>query len=235
MPPEFVRRRAASAAVATRRAVRLGLAPRRAVVAGIAIAAGALAACTPELNPREHDNGPAQPVVDRNAASAAALTEDMQLLQRLVQAPPAEQAEITAAAQRDYETAPTPSRQLRFALVLAAPRHAEQDLPRAQRLLRELMANPEMLLSGERALAFLELQQIDDHLTLTTENRRLQDEAVRTDRERLSNVNHRLQAESDENTRLRKELEEARAKLDAIANIERSLNERKPNNEGRLP
>jgi hypothetical protein len=46
-------------------------------------------------------------------------------------------------------------------------------------------------------------------------------------------VNHRLQLETDENVRLRKELEEARAKLDAIANIERSLNERKPNNEGR--
>jgi len=35
--------------------------------------------------------------------------------------------------------------------------------------------------------------------------------------------------------RLRKELDEARAKLDAIANIERSLNERKPSNEGRQP
>jgi hypothetical protein len=39
-------------------------------------------------------------------------------------------------------------------------------------------------------------------------------------------VNHRLQAEADEAPRLRKELEEARAKLDAIATIERSLNER---------
>jgi len=103
----------------------------------------------------------------------------------------------------------------------------------AQKLLRELMANPETLLSGERALAFLELQQIDDHLTLEGENRRLQSDAVRADRERLASVNHRLQVETDENTRLRKELEEARAKLDAIANIERSLNERKPSNEGR--
>jgi len=147
----------------------------------------------------------------------------------------AEQAELTAAAQRDYETAPTPSRQLRFALVLANPGHPATDLPRAQRLLRELMANPEMLLSGERALAFLELQQIDDHLTLEAENRRLQGDAVRADRERLGTVNRRLQLETDENARLRKELEEARAKLDAIANIERSLNERKPSNEGRQP
>jgi hypothetical protein len=173
--------------------------------------------------------------VDKNAASVAVLTEDLQLLQKLVQAAPAEQAELTTAAQRDYETAPTPSRQLRFALVLANPGHPATDLPRAQRLLRELMANPEMLLSGERALAFLELQQIDDHLTLEAENRRLQGDAVRADRERLGTVNRRLQLETDENARLRKELEEARAKLDAIANIERSLNERKPSNEGRQP
>jgi hypothetical protein len=95
------------------------------------------------------------------------------------------------------------------------------------------MANPEMLMASERALAFLELQQIDDHLTLEAENRRLQSDAVRADRERLATVNRRLQLETDENTRLRRELEEARAKLDAIANIERSLNERKPSNEGR--
>jgi hypothetical protein len=194
-----------------------------------------LAGCATDMGPRDREPHPPPPVVDKNAASVAVLTEDLQLLQRLGQAAPAEQAEILAAAQRDYETAPTPSRQLRFALILANPGHPATDLPRAQRLLRELMANPEMLLSGERALAFLELQQIDDHLTLEAENRRLQGDAVRADRERLSTVNRRLQLETDENARLRKELEEARAKLDAIANIERSLNERKPNNQGPQP
>jgi hypothetical protein len=89
------------------------------------------------------------------------------------------------------------------------------------------MANPEMLLPAERSLAFLELSQIDDHLTLEAENRRLQAEALRADHERTASANHRLQAELDENARLRKELDEARAKLAAIANIERSLNERK--------
>ena len=186
-------------------------------------------------DPFQHDH-PTQntpPVVNRAAASSTVLADDLQLLQTLVQGAPSDQAEIVATAQRDYETAPTPSRQLRFALILATPGHPGTDLSRAQRLLRELMANPEMLMASERSLAFLELQQIDDHLTLEGENRRLQSDAVRADRERLANVNHRLQLETDENMRLRKELEEARAKLDAIANIERSLNERKPNNEGR--
>ena len=57
----------------------------------------------------------------------------------------------------------------------------------------------------------------------------------RDDREKLAALNKRLQLETEENARLRKELDEARAKLDAIANIERSLNERKPAPEGRTP
>jgi outer membrane murein-binding lipoprotein Lpp len=207
---------------------------RSKLTAGVVLSSLLLAACASDI-PREREPRPAPPVVDKNAASVAVLTEDLQLLQRLAQAAPAEQAEIVAGTQRDYETAPTPSRQLRYALVLANPGHPATDLPLAQRLLRELMANPEMLLTAERALAFLELQQIDDHLTLEAENRRLQGDAVRADRERLSTVNRRLQLETDENARLRKELEEARAKLDAIANIERSLNERKPNNQGPQP
>ncbi|MDB6089991.1 MAG: hypothetical protein JWN85_2775 [Gammaproteobacteria bacterium] len=190
-------------------------------------------ACATDFFPHEHPTQNAPPVVNKAAATSTVLTDDLQLLQKLVQGTPSEQAEIAAAAQRDYETAPTPSRQLRFALILATHGHPGTDLPRAQRLLRELMASPEMLMSSERSLTFLELQQIDDHLTLEAENRRLQSDAVRADRDRLATVNRRLQLETDENTRLRRDLEEARAKLDAIANIERSLNERKPSNEGR--
>jgi len=201
---------------------------------GSAALCGALvvSACTALNGPRP----PApEPVVNPAAASSTVLGEHLQLLQRLLQAPAAEQAEIVAAAQREYDSAPTPSRELKLALILGTPGHPAADLPKAQGLLRELMANPEMLLPGERALAFLQLSQIDDHLTLETENRRLQAEAVRADKERVASANHRLQTEMDENARLRKELEEARAKLDAIANIERSLNERKPANGERQP
>jgi hypothetical protein len=176
---------------------------------------------------------PPAPVVNPAATASTVLNDYLLLLQKLLQAPPAQQAEIVASAQHDYETAPTPSHTLKLALILGTSGHPATNLMRAQGLLRELMANPEMLLPAERALAFLKLSQIDDHLTLESENLRLQAEAVRADRERVASANHRLQAELDENARLRKELEEARAKLDAIANIERSLNERKPGNSGR--
>lgn len=172
------------------------------------------------------------PMVNPAATSSAVLAGYIEMLQRLVAGPATEQAEIVASAQHDYDVAPTPSHQLRLALILGTTRHPATELPRAQTLLRELMANPEMLLPTERSLAFLKLSQIDDYLTLEAENRRLQSEAVKADRERTANANHRLQAEQDENARLRKELDEARAKLAAIANIERSLNERKPGTTG---
>ncbi len=202
----------------------------RGAAAGGVLVALVACGCTAGLGQR----GPSPaPMANAAVTSSTVLTEYLLLLQRLVQGRPAEQAEIVVSVQRDYDTAPTPSHELKLALILGTPGHPATDLPKAQALLRELMANPEMLLPGERALTFLELSQIDDHLTLDAENRRLQSEAVRADQQRVANANHRLQAEMDENTRLRRELEEARAKLDAIANIERSLNERKPGSTGR--
>ena len=174
------------------------------------------------------DRSTASPGAPSASTSSLVLSEYLLLLQRLVQGSATEQAEIVAHAQNEYDAAPTSSRELRLALVLATPGHPATDQPRAQRLLREVMAHPETLLPAERALASLELSQIDDHLTLVAENRRLQADAVREDQARVASANRRLQAELDENARLRKELDEARAKLDAIANIERSLNERKP-------
>jgi hypothetical protein len=190
-----------------------------------------LAGCTSLMSSQRPPVPP--PVVNPSATSSTVLNEYLMLLQKLVQGRPAEQAEIVASARHEYDIAPTPSHTLKLALILGTPGHPATNLTRAQALLRELMANPEMLLPGERALAFLQLSQIDDHLTLDAENLRLQAEAVRADRERVASANHRLQAELDENARLRKDLEEARAKLDAIANIERSLTERKPGSSGR--
>lgn len=186
----------------------------------------ALAGCQAGFLSRDR-SAPA-PQLQPSATSSVVLSEYLLLLQRLVQGSASEQAEIVARAQNEYDAAPTPSRELRLALILSTPGHPATDQPRAQRLLRELMAHPETLLPAERALTFLELSQIDDHLTLVAENRRLQTDATREDQARMASANRRLQAELDENARLRRELDEARAKLDAIANIERSVNERKP-------
>ncbi|MBS0389305.1 MAG: hypothetical protein JSR15_12580, partial [Proteobacteria bacterium] len=105
---------------------------------------------------------------------------------------------------------------------------------RARALLRELAAQPETLAPVERALSLFELAQLDRELGLVGDNERLQANASHSvDQDRYAAANRRLQAELDENARLRRLLEETQAKLEALANIERNLPEHKSNPEVR--
>src|SRR5215510_5168802 len=141
-------------------------------VLGVLLLAGCGAAAD-LLNRGATRNAEPQPVVDRAAASSTVITSYLETLQRLVAAPAAEQAEIVTGAQHDYELAPTPSHQLRYALILATPGHAGTDQLKAQRMLREITASPAALLPAERALASLEMQKVDLQVSLAAENRRL--------------------------------------------------------------
>ena len=71
-------------------------------------------------------------------------------------------------------------------------------------------------------------KQLSRQLALAADNKRLRNDSDRAERERLAAVNRRLAAETEENARLRKSLDEAQAKLDAIANIERQTTVRQP-------
>lgn len=175
---------------------------------------------------------PPKPLVDHKAASAEALVDDFAVLDKLIDAPPEQQMQMVGSAEQDFQATPTPSKKLRLALILGTPDQAGSDLPRAQEMLEELSSDPQQssLLPGERSLVALQLKQIGDYLTLEAENRTLQADATRADQ--LAALKHRLDGAAGENAKLKKELDEAKAKLAAIANIEKSLNERKPN-EGR--
>lgn len=179
--------------------------------------------------------GPA-PVIDRDTQVAVMLADTIQTLQRLGSGNPAEQAEIVTNTRQAYERSRGGGAQLRYALALATPGHAGRDAERARQLLRELAAQPELLAPAERALTLFELAQLDRELGLLGDNQRLTAGASRSvDQERLAAANRRLQAELDDNARLRHQLEEAQAKLDAIANIERNLTDRKSKPEGHKP
>ena len=113
-------------------------------------------------------DGPAAdqpPTIDRAVTEATLLAGYLEMLQRLVQGAPAEQAEILSGARHDFETAPTPSHELRYAMVLATPDHPGTDCAKAQKLLRELIATQETLLPAERAMAFLTLKNVDQTLS----------------------------------------------------------------------
>jgi hypothetical protein len=168
--------------------------------------------------------------VDSDTQVAVVLADMIQTLQRLGSGSPAEQAEIVTGARAAYERSPGGTSQLRYALVLATPGHEGRDAERSRQLLRELAARPEALAPAERALSLFELSQLERELGLISDNERLEAVASRSvDQDKLAAANRRLQTELDDNARLRKQLEEAQAKLDTIANIEPNLIDHKPN------
>jgi hypothetical protein len=170
---------------------------------------------------------------DRDAAAAVLLGNTFQTMERLSQAPDTEQADVLAAARAAYERSPQGGAQLRYALLLATPGHPGRDPAKAQTLLRQLVAQPETLVPIERAVAQVELAQLDRELGLKADNDRMQSEVQRGEREHVAAAaQRRLQVEIDENAKLRRQLEDAQAKLDAIANIERNLTDRKNPPEG---
>jgi hypothetical protein len=143
------------------------------------------------------------------------------ILDRLGRGGAAEQAEIIESTRNAYVAEPSTQKRLRYAFVLAVPGHAASDPEGARTLLGEALATPETLLPSERALADLMVRDLDARLALAREN-----EALRTghdaaqDDARVADLDRRLQAESAEKERLRRELERAEAKLEAIATLE---------------
>src|SRR5450631_1376140 len=160
------------------------------------------------------------------AADTASIEPLLTLMSELPKGDPARQAELFQSAKDAAALSPTTSNRLRYALALATPGHGGSDPVAAQRQLSELLARPETLLTVERLLALVELQEVDRMLVLQAENKRLRDDESHDSRDKLLAANRRLQAESDENAKLRKALDEARAKLDAITHIEGSINNR---------
>jgi len=150
---------------------------------------------------------------------------------RLSNSEPAQQADVFHEVERAYAAAPTTSNSLRLAVALVAPGHPSSNAAEGKKVLENLLATPERLLSNERLLASVMLQEAALRVKLEADSRRVLatvDERTRAQ----ANSDRRAQNMAEENARLRKALEEAQAKLDAIRAIERSLIERNPSPPG---
>ena len=180
------------------------------------LACAAAAGCT-SLDDRRPDTQPA-PTIDDGQVVADYLAT----LDRLGHGGTAEQAEVLEATRTAYLAGPSTRNRLRYAFVLAVPGHGGADPVGARRLLGEALAQPETLLNSERALADLMVRDIDARLALAQENANLRSDTTAGERDRLATLNRRLQQETAEKDRLRRELEEARKKLEAIAALEGS-------------
>jgi hypothetical protein len=144
-------------------------------------------------------------------------------LYRLADGDPAIQAEIFADAESAATLTPDMQSNLRFALVLATPGHPESNPVRAQSMLRELLAQPELMTQAEIALATIHLKSSERLMMLDAETERLRAARSRADRTEQQALNQRLATVEAENRQLRHDLEEAEDKLDALTSIERSI------------
>ncbi len=146
-------------------------------------------------------------------------------MHKLASGDPATQAEIYADAESAAKLTPGPSTKLRYALVLATPGHSGNNPQAAQTAFRELLTQKEMLTPAEVALASIHLDVVEQQIVFGAENRRLRSINSRAATTEEQAVADRIAKVESENRQLRRSLEEAEQKLDAITSIERSIRE----------
>ena len=158
----------------------------------------------------------------------ALVADYLATLDRLGRGGAAQQAEIIESTRSAYLSDPSTRKRLRYAFVLSVPGHAATDPAGARALLGEALAIPETLLPSERALADLMVRDLDARLALTRENESLRNGSMTQEDDRVADLARRLQAETAEKDRLRRELERAEAKLEAIATLEGGATQPRP-------
>jgi hypothetical protein len=150
----------------------------------------------------------------------------LQTLRSLIEGDPVVQADVFRNVATAADASPTTTNRLMLALALATPTHPASDDAKAQALLSELLAAADTLLPDERTLALIHLKDVEQRLILDAEAARLQRAATAATAERNDRTSQQLAAALEENRQLKLALDDVRARLDAITNIERSIRER---------
>ena len=154
------------------------------------------------------------------------VTVYLETLRSLIEGDAVVQADVFRNVSAAADAAPTTTNRLMLALALATPTHPASDPAQAQQLLSELLATDDALLPEEHVLALIHLKEVEQRLILDAEAARLQRATAAATAQRKDRSAQELQAALEENRQLKAALDEARARLDAITNIERSIRER---------
>jgi hypothetical protein len=150
----------------------------------------------------------------------------LQVIDALIEGDAVVQAETFQRVSVAESVEPNTTNRLQLALALGTPGHAGSNAEHAQRELRELLAQSELLLPEERILAAMFLAQVEQRLLLDLEAEQTQAAAVEEMAQRSGALEQRLRSLQDENQSLRRQLEEAQNIIDEITNIEQSIRER---------
>jgi hypothetical protein len=130
-----------------------------------------------------------------------------------------ELAATLASAQQSRSAADT----LRYALALGSAGHASSNPVEAKRLISELLAGTHDLAPDELAFANAYLREFDSRVALYAELARQREDAEQRLKSLDDSADLRADTLAAENKHLRRALAEAERKLEAVAEMERSL------------
>jgi uncharacterized heparinase superfamily protein len=136
---------------------------------------------------------------------------------------PARQQATLEAALAASQQDPSAANRLRYAIALGSAGHALSNPIEAQRLIAELLAGAHGLQSLEVEFAGAFLREFDARVALYAEIARQLEDSERRQRAADATASQRTDALAAENSRLRRALAAAERKLEAIAEMERSL------------
>jgi hypothetical protein len=158
---------------------------------------------------------------DRNSDSSRSLIDALAFMQ--VDSA-STQAELASVAKDTAQSDPSVTNRLRYAAYLALPRQPAADPVAARRQLSEILAQPELLRPTDRILAAVLLDEVDDRLVLQAEADRLRLDLANRDKERqAAPAPKRAPGDVEEIARLKRALDDAQRKLDAVTQVERSM------------
>jgi hypothetical protein len=164
-----------------------------------------------------------EPVVIEAPASKPYLD----LLSMLVTSEPAEQNRIYAGSRMALEADPSASNQLKYALVLAAPGHANSDAAAAQRIFSSLLADPQGLEPVELDIIRISMAYSQQWQNILAQQDGLSEKLATMDSQQQAR-DRQIKELQGAVAALRKQLKDAEEKLDAIANIERQMERPEP-------
>jgi hypothetical protein len=157
------------------------------------------------------------------APKATELSPYFETLEKMAPGDPNRQAAELASVLADAQESPTSTNRLRYAIALGAAGHATSNPVEARRLVAELLASQHDLKPPEVALANAYLREFDARVALYADIARQREELERRLQSANDDDDRRYASVAAENARLKKALAEAERKLEAVAEMERTL------------
>ena len=169
----------------------------------------------------------AQPPAVTHVVAAAPkpteLTPYLETLERMAPGDASRQAAELAATLTASQQSPTASNRLRYAIALGAAGHPASNPVEGRRLVTELLAGQHDLKPPEVALANAYLREFDARVALYADIARQREDLERRMQAADADGDKRYAAATAENAKLKKALAEAERKLEAVAEMERTL------------